>query len=757
MATYERRGTSPYKYAYDPRALTTHMFAGRHNVIRSANGDLWALLQASTVNLYLLRSQDEGFTWDIIDDYWDSTAHYPRSNSNYSVNGPCDSLLLCEKYDYLYAFHIRYIGIGGTWGLYYGWLNTGDITTSDVYSTGTSWDAADMNGIFSMCHNTNTMYFLYTYKNGTIYDLRMRRISPRTVSISGSVADGSGHNFEDVFDCCCNEDGEVFVVGLNINDGSSAPTVEFLQYTESSNSWGSPITIDTLPSTNDFVSDLAIAIDGYGTLCATWGEMDAFPGSSTVALRYAISKDKGLTWTVYDVSDETGWSPYKDAINAEYCTRTDVLGGYDGGFLITYTQDQDSGTSIAEVTEVTCEADSAGSLNDKYWWLFTDSKSYYIWYDVASGGTDPTPSAPSGGPSTTEGIEVDIATGASASAVATATETAIDGNSAFSASASDDVVTITHETAGAVKDAEDDGTNGTGWTDAWDVKTQGKGFARSLVRHLSTSDGSTYTLGDQYDITNSPSSWSVTGAKFFDVSEGKLMNLEEPGLARAIYNVGEGNSNVQSSSIPIDIDQDVLKVGPYPIDYPSEDGSYTVETAGLDELLVSFEIVTGIGSNIDYYDEGYTGEYTTSYLDVFTKHGTSCRILKYEPLQDVLTGDRSSYEYPDETWANIFIDPLTYKSPQIVEDAGNTIDYVEQDIRKVYLPPDLHLSRSFILNDGNFLKRTVWILEYGGNEYELTQVVPRIIDNQITHYECNAYVVGASYDPFSRVVLPSET
>jgi hypothetical protein len=755
---YERRGTAIYKYSYNPRALTTHMFSGRHNLARDSDGTLWALLQVSTVELYIMKSTDNGFTWEVVDDYWSSTAHYPRSNSAYNVNGPCDALMLCDKYNYLYSWHIRYIGLGSSWALYYGYLNTTDPAgTSDDYSTGVSWDAANMNGMFSMCHNTNTMYFLYPYKAGAIYPFYMRRISPRTVSISGSVSDNTGNNWEDVFDCCCNEDGEVFIVGVNINNGATAPTVEFIQYNESSISFGDAVVIDTTPSTSHFICDLAIAIDGYGTLCAVWGEMDDWPGSSTVAWRYAISKDKGLTWTVTDMTYETGYSAYKDAVMAEYCTRTDVIGGYDGGFLITYTQNDDSNTGVAQVEEITCEADSGGSLNNKYWWIFSDTTSYYVWYDVSSGGTDPTPSAPSGYPSTTSGIEVDITTDDTASSVATATQTAIDAEMDFSASVSGAIVTVTHSDPFPAKDAIDDGTNGTGWTSAWAVKVNGEGKPRSMVRRLSTDDGLTYTLGDEEDITNTPSDRNIAGAKFFDIAEGILMNLEEPGLVRCAFQEDEGNSKVQMSSIPIHIDQDILSVGPYPISYPSEDGSYTVETAGVDELLVSFNIVDDIGSNIDYYDKGYIGEYTTRYLNTFITKGTSVRILKYEPIQAVKTGDRSCYDYPDETWANIFIDPLSYGSPQVVEDPDNTTGYVEQDIRKVYLPPNLHLDRQFILNDGNFLKRTVWTMQYGGNEYELTQVVPRFINNQITHYDCNAYVVGPSYDPFSRVALPSET
>lgn len=630
---YERRGTAIETHVYNPRALITSMFSGgRHNTVRTSDGKLWAALQSSTVNLYLYMSDDEGFSWEQIDDYWTSTAHYPRSQTNLWDNGPLDAVMVCEKYDWVFLFHIRHIGAmgAGNWCLYYGYCAI-DGTGSADYNTGVNWADTRQSGGFIMCHNKHTMYYLYTYyDNVSNWDLKMRRISPRTVAVSGSVGETT-KNWSDVYAMCCNDDGEVFVLGCH--GGAAIPnTVEFVQYTESSLSFGTPVTIDTAPDNASDFCDFSIAIDGYGTLCAVWGEMDSWTASTTVAWRYATSVDKGLNWTKVDVSNETGWTPFRDDIATgtaspakQFVTRTDIIGGYDGGFLITYTQDNAS-------------------------------------------------SVP-----------------------------------------------------------------------------------KSLVRRLTTPDGTTYTLQDQEEIANVPTADVIAGAKFFKVAEGQLMNIAEPGLVRAAWQVDEGNSGIQDSSIPITIDQDILSIGPYPIEYPSEEAGWTVETAGADELLVTFAIIEGTSNNIDFYDEGYTGDYTTKYYDAFVTHGTSIRVLCYEPTQNAQTGDRSSYDEPTEIWVNMFIDPLSYKTPNRVENADNTTDYVEQDIRRVYLPPDLHISRSYILNKGNYLKRTVWLMIFDGNEYELTQVVPRLMDNQITHYECNAYVSGPSFDPFSRTTLHSET
>ena len=48
-------------------------------------------------------------------------------------------------------------------------------------------------------------------------------------------------------------------------------------------------------------------------------------------------------------------------------------------------------------------------------------------------------------------------------------------------------------------------------------------------------------------------------------------------------------------------------------------------------------------------------------------------------------------------------------------------------------------------------------MHYAGNQYEVTQVVPKFIDNQIAYYKANMYVVGPSNNPFTKITLPSET
>lgn len=734
---YDRTGTAIVKNCTKEEVLFTNTTSGRHALCRDSDGTLWAVLYNNDYSLnevaHIYKSTDNGFTWTEFKEILYSISG--EGNPKYDSI----SILSSELYDSLYLYCQS---DEGTENYAIEQLiierSTGDAGTWQAIS---STDLVDTN-VYTVCDNLNYVFILYTISN-----VIKLRVTSKEIGFQFTGATDNEYTWSATkYDACADNNNNVYMAW--VHSEATTDVLAFKRWNYNTNNYKPAVTIDTAPSTSHGFRDIAIARDGYGTLCVAWGEVDNTSYNGSIAWRYAISKDMGLTWTKVDMSNVTGYSPYKDAKNARYITRTDVIGGLDGGFLITYTQNRDAGTATQEQTEVTCAGDTAGSLNNKYWWLFTDTTAYYIWYNVNSAGSDPGPSTPSGGPvGPATGVEVAIATGATATAVATASSSAIDALADFVSTSSGSIISITHATGGSVKSAQDGNTT---WSGAWDILVQGAGTPRSLVRHLSTTDGVTYTLGDQKDITNTPTDWNICGAAFFDITSAQLMSLNEPGLVRCAYQINEYYG-------PIHIDQDILAVGPYPIGYPSNETSFTVETAGADELLITFEVVDTTSDNTDFYTAGMIGNYTTEYLNTFIDSGTSVRILKYEPLQESLVSDIAAYDTPTEVWANIFIDPLSYGNPQIVQDTSNSVSYVEKDIRKVYLPPDLHLSRSFILNDGNYLKRTVWIVVFGGNEYELTQVVPRFINNQITHYDCNAYVIGPSYNPFTKVTLPSET
>lgn len=107
-------------------------------------------------------------------------------------------------------------------------------------------------------------------------------------------------------------------------------------------------------------------------------------------------------------------------------------------------------TGVQEVTSVICVADTAGSLNNKYFTINTPTHSYYVWFNVNSAGTDPAVSNKTG-------VEVAIATGAANTAVATAVNTALNALSDITSSRSSATLTVTNSGDGTAVDAANAG------------------------------------------------------------------------------------------------------------------------------------------------------------------------------------------------------------------------------------------------------------------------------------------------------------
>lgn len=283
-------------------------------------------------------------------------------------------------------------------------------------------------------------------------------------------------------------------------------------------------------------------------------------------------------------------------------------------------------------------------------------------------------------------------------------------------------------------------------------------YARVFVRTISTEDGETYTLGDAKEIgTNNYPNKHITGGKFFKPVAADRLDISNPGLIRLSYSVGIGAFYGGSNdSVPVTIAQELLNESAYPETLPSN-GDFITDEGDESHYVVNFNSLGGPIYNIDYYEEGLVGSYTDQYKKALNKIGVYLRFLQFEPIKDSLMSDISAYESPTEHIKKILIDPQSYDFPTPQISAGDTTAWIEQDIRKIFLPPDFFLSRSFLVNEGGYLKRTVWLVEYNGNQYEISQVVPRFLNTQLCFYEANVYVVGPSRDPFSRVILPSET
>lgn len=115
------------------------------------------------------------------------------------------------------------------------------------------------------------------------------------------------------------------------------------------------------------------------------------------------------------------------------------------------------GTDTYQVQTVTTIADVSSALNNKYFFLYAaDGSKYYVWIDVANGGSAPAPAG-------FTAIEVDISANATAAAVATAVASAVDASADFGATASGNVVTITDANYGYAPEAHDPSSGGSGF------------------------------------------------------------------------------------------------------------------------------------------------------------------------------------------------------------------------------------------------------------------------------------------------------
>ena len=290
------------------------------------------------------------------------------------------------------------------------------------------------------------------------------------------------------------------------------------------------------------------------------------------------------------------------------------------------------------------------------------------------------------------------------------------------------------------------------------IEKNNVGNSKAWVRRIKYTSGA-YVLGEEREIgTNiTKTSDNITGMRFIMPSVGR-MNLDDPGQARVAVQVGDGSSTISDDDVPVKIYSTTLWQDAYvPTYITSVDKHRSIDVADADSLLVKVNVVGSPSEYKDFYAHGMTGAITDRYLAAFEKIGTTIQFLKYEPSLTDTQNDRGSYGDPTNYTSKAILAPASYEDPIPDIAATGINEWTERDTRKIYLPPDFFLSRNFIVNKGGFLKRTVWSCLFTGNEYEITQVVPFFLDNQLAYWNANAYVIGPSRDPFSRSILTSET
>lgn len=278
------------------------------------------------------------------------------------------------------------------------------------------------------------------------------------------------------------------------------------------------------------------------------------------------------------------------------------------------------------------------------------------------------------------------------------------------------------------------------------------GKSSGFVRPLLSANGTSYSLQPEKIAVSHPTR-NIAGFKFFLPAANALVNTDNLGDIRIAFQLDKSTKIGQVDNHPAYFGQKLLSDEAYPEDVPQD---REIDSPLPNQMLASFNLLPGITSNIDYYAEGLVGEFTHRYISVMNQKGISIRLKRYEPTIESTSDDKSAYTLEEDFYASVFIEDINYAFP-INMSSESFEEFISRDTRQMHIPPNIHISRKFIINNGNKLKRTVWIAEFGGNEYELTQVVPNFVMNQITHYKTNAYVVGPFNDPFSRLIAPSET
>lgn len=164
-------------------------------------------------------------------------------------------------------------------------------------------------------------------------------------------------------------------------------------------------------------------------------------------------------------------------------------------------------------------------------------------------------------------------------------------------------------------------------------------------------------------------------------------------------------------------------------------------------------------SPADYHSSGDLSQHEKQANMVFEKRGIPLLILKYELNADPQIRHVTSYIAPVEIELKGFINELSLKNPtNITLDATEEYaNVLEKDIRQLYFPAERYLDRTYKRVRRGFVMRTVYLLKFYGRFYEITQVVPVFGKYGIICNKANLYVCGASYDPFTRKVLPNET
>lgn len=252
------------------------------------------------------------------------------------------------------------------------------------------------------------------------------------------------------------------------------------------------------------------------------------------------------------------------------------------------------------------------------------------------------------------------------------------------------------------------------------------------------SNSNTFTLPDR-----------ILGAQIVKYEDRKLPKFNDFSNLFIIYNAGLTNSNLGGDSV-----ENYVYLEPVAnataVPSVSGGGSSNFPTSSYSGTAFTKDM-------IDFYASGYVDKNTDLYINKINDLGFDVSFTRWDPIQSSEINNSLGYNMISTTTQRCLIDPGSFGYGSVARNDNDFSDYMERDSRKLFYKPSLYLERLFVLTKGGYLKKTIWTLRLYGNDYEIAQIVPRFLGNNILYYEANLYVIGPNNDVFTKISLPSET
>lgn len=372
--------TSIDKRVLNSRSVSIDKANGANSLFQAnPDGTLYAQIIKDYRVVKFKRSTDNGFTWDDME----RSCNFGTLPSE--VTGGRPTAYYYGENNELYFFY-------GTESAIYFSLNgsDADYLNDKVMYKFISWPDNQFDG------NINDSFFsssgdgdglVYICYMNSLNELRMLGFEPkRCVSYAENTGYPLfGHCFQDIATCSGFTPVSKSMSIKSYEDKVHVAVVQspnwlcYIPYTKKIGSgvgsWGHSTLIDRgiISSSGNF-SDIAIDIDGDGRI----GIKYTYINGSNVDNKFAFSEDNGTTWTKLSLSAPSGYSNAIDEINSGVIFKGDILGGFEGKFLLSSIYEKDGNKDLFVKTIDAGEIEPLPPNHDPYSTYIAVGPSGYI-------------------------------------------------------------------------------------------------------------------------------------------------------------------------------------------------------------------------------------------------------------------------------------------------------------------------------------------------------------------------------------------